>query len=609
MAWNTHPQAARGYVYLLQPDVVFQARVNMAAATYPTAEITYDTVTTGSYNGINIGQTILIGSTAGAWDLGRTYLRAAPDADTLPIGWSSRGRGPGEVTLTDNAYITVLDLYEVWEKPGRTDSGTGEIWKDYDLDGTTPPTPIMCVGDAGGVGRIDFTDGSVLSIQFDYTGSQLIGDGETWDQRTWTFFDGSIVSGTDTSADPVVEFPAGKRWIWLYGNSSEGAIMYRRYLVVALDPTNPDVIRANNIRLRRTADGQTLTCDLQEYVDPANYPPGTVCLLLMREKRGDVVEYVQRFAGWLDSENSFANAGARFTNTGTTINAVDVAGKLAQLRALPSTVANEATQSTWLEMVDANPDRYIHRHLAFETTALAVADLSLSGLTGSPSYPFMDYWTSGGSYWDVCDGLAQSMAYKLTCDSLGHMYVLPDPMRQNSGDRTATEQQNIGESDWSAIQWQTRARSAVAAVNFQGVVISSGYASSLPTPFPDEFAVAPGLVPGQGISEQSAGVGIVQDETEAQERAGHDYARASALDSYYTIDLAHGVDADIEPAFMTWITLTATQAKAGYRGPTLTDERMLPISVDISVDSVTGVSTQRIVAERETVGEIGDERP
>lgn len=611
MAWDDHPQSARGYVYLLQPTIVFRALVNMAAATYPAASITYDTVDGGygTYADVKIGQTVLIGSSAGVYDLGRSYVRAAATSTTIPIGWSSKGRNAGEVVLTDDVYITVIDLYEVWMKPGRVDLGTAEIYKDYDLDGTTPPSPIMCVGDLGGLGRIGMADAGTLVLDvLDWSGSALVNDGETWTSREWEFGDGSVLTGSTTTADPVVEFPVGARWITLTGEGSDGGISARRYLVVALDPDDPNIRRCNNIKLERTANGQALTCDLHEFLDRFEYPPGTVCMLLVRERRGTTVEWVQRFCGWLETETSAAQATLTYTRQGTTLMAVDVAGKLAQLRAMPSTVANEAAQSSWLEMVDANPERYIHRHLAFETTALTLADWTLTGLTGSAAYPFMDFWTSGGSYWDVITALARAMTHELTCDSNGKLWILPNPLRQNTGDRTTDEQRAISESGWTKIEFKQRTRPTIGVLNSQNVVISSGYASTLPTPFPDEFAVGPGLVPGQGMSEQSGAVGLVQDETEAHERIGHDYARATTNDGLYSVDLAYGCDAGIEPALMSWVLLTALYGHYGYRGPALDGERGLPVRIDWTLNEQTGVGRQRMTWERETVGEIGDER-
>lgn len=608
MAWDTHPQSAGGWLYILKPAVVMKCRVNMASATYPAHEITYDGVTLGAYTDIDIGQTILVGSYDGGHDLGWTYLRATPSGSVLPIGWSSRGRHAGEVTLTDDAYITVLDTYEVWNKIPRW-SGT-VMYRDYDLEGSTPPSPIMHVGDLGGLGHIGFAEAGVLVLDaLDWSGSTLVNSGESWAGQNWYFVDGTPTSGDENTADPDVSFPVGARWLRLYGESSAGAVTYRRYLVVSLDPADPDTVRFNNLKIRRTAEGQTLTADLHEPLDPDEYPPGSIVMYLAKERRGTTTTIVQRFAGWLETESSSAQARVTHTQRGTSITAVDVAGKLAKLNGTASMIDNEASQGNyWVYMVEANPERYIHRLLAFETTALSLADWTLTGLTGTAAYPFMSWSVSGGTMYQVCDGLAKAMAHRLTCDSQGRLWILPDPMRQDSGDRTSTVQRHIDESAWSRLDWAAAARARVGVLKSQNAVVSSGYASALVTPFPDVYSIAPGESAGQGARESQMERGIVQNQTESDARVGHDYARMTAPQGLYTIDMAHGVDADIEPAHLTWVTVTASANYAGYRGPALTTARGLPVSVDLAVSAETGVSVQRLTWERETVGDPGVER-
>ena len=605
MAWDTHPQLAGGWLYFLKPDVVMRARVNMASVTYPAYEITYDTVTVGGYTDINIGQTILIGSTPGGYDLGRTYLRASPTSSVLPIGRSSRGVNAGEVNLTDNAYITVLDTYEVWAKRQWVNDDNDEWYKDQDLNGTTPPTPLMHIGDLGGLGHIGFADSGVLSIDFDWSGSTLIAPGETWVDRNWYFVDGTPTSGSTTTADPTVEFPVGKRWVRLYGEGSEGGLTYRRYLVVVLDPDDPDTVRFTNLTYRREAQGVVLRADVQERLDPSEYPPGTIVMYLAREVRGSEVTIVQRFAGWLDTDANVVQANELHTRVTTSIRAVDVAGELAQLKSMASAVENEAAQTNWLHMVGANPERYIHRLLAFETTALTLCDLTLTGLTGSAAYPVMSFSTTGGKQYSTCDGLARAFGRRLTCDSQGRLLLAADPMRQNSGDRTTTVQRDITENDYSSIKYNRRKRPAVGVLKSQNVVVSSGYSSTVITPFPDVYSVAPGEAAGQGPGDSSVARGVVQHQTESNERVGHDYARLTTADSLYTVELAHGVDAGIEPAAMTWVRLSATSGNRGYLGPSLSSERGLPVAVEIRIDGETGVSTQSLIWERETVGTPG----
>ena len=51
----------------------------------------------------------------------------------------------------------------------------------------------MHVGDLGGLGRIGFTSGGVLTVDaFDWGGSTLVAAADTWSSRTWDMADGTI---------------------------------------------------------------------------------------------------------------------------------------------------------------------------------------------------------------------------------------------------------------------------------------------------------------------------------------------------------------------------------------------------------------------------------
>mgnify|MGYP000561855001 FL=1 len=110
-------------LYLASPQPIFKARVDGPDAfAFPMRDIEYDTVTLGTYSDIWPNQTVFLGSTEGASDLGVTRVRALADSNTLPIGLSSRGVRYGEIDPVDNCYITVLSDWRVWPKIPRIDA-------------------------------------------------------------------------------------------------------------------------------------------------------------------------------------------------------------------------------------------------------------------------------------------------------------------------------------------------------------------------------------------------------------------------------------------------------------------------------------------------------
>ena len=103
-------------LFLLDPAVVFSCRVNQSAFTYPIRNVAWDGGT-GTYTDAKPGMTMLLGSSAGADDLGRQRLTlSAVEASVVNFGYSSQGVRDGEVNPANDAYVTILDDYRVWAK-------------------------------------------------------------------------------------------------------------------------------------------------------------------------------------------------------------------------------------------------------------------------------------------------------------------------------------------------------------------------------------------------------------------------------------------------------------------------------------------------------------
>lgn len=108
---------------LVQPNVIFAARCTQVSIPGSAAwYVTYDRVSTGAHTDIRAEMMVLLGTSAGADDLGRARVRKAATSDTIFVGWASFGRGEGELHVQYDAYITVYDLYKPWTKTPRIDS-------------------------------------------------------------------------------------------------------------------------------------------------------------------------------------------------------------------------------------------------------------------------------------------------------------------------------------------------------------------------------------------------------------------------------------------------------------------------------------------------------
>src|SRR3990167_5996556 len=119
---RSRPQSTVLNLSIYQPPVVFQARVNNAAAAANDSTFIYDGVTFGAFGSVVAGMTMLIGSTLGGYDVGRVGVRSA-DATTIKVAENS------DIVWVDDLYLTVINFHEPWA-----------VYPNIVLDGDNVPT-------------------------------------------------------------------------------------------------------------------------------------------------------------------------------------------------------------------------------------------------------------------------------------------------------------------------------------------------------------------------------------------------------------------------------------------------------------------------------------
>lgn len=608
--WRTHPQSHRGYLFIDKPAIVFKALVNMATITFPLREITFDTVATGSYSDIKEGMTLLLGSTEGDDDLGRTAVRVGATSDTIFIGQTSRGTHDGELDVVDDAYITIVDDHRVWAKIPRIQAN-GVIWKwggeSYTSGNPAPPVALI----NRGMGEAGFVDSGtiLLTVSLDASGSYAVADGASIATYNWDVGDGSITVGSSSSSAITATFPAGRRWISLLVTDDNGQATTRWYLIAACEKTgsNAPIMNFDVTEHTHRPEGQQMSFRVFEAIAESTYPDGAAVIYWEEEVYNGTttslpapsgVEHV-KFTGWIQTEDADIKTDESGILTETTLRCLDVAGRLSTLPGFDQIVERDASPANWLEMADAHMDRYLHFLIAWHSTALDVADFTWSG-TGD-TYSFSILGSGGASLYDQLDSRAQAIAHRFTCDRVGRLWVKPDPQLQDSGDRTSTVIVDIDETDWTDIRY-TRTRPPRAHWLKSSAVVAGTTEADAVTTIGTVFAVSPGKAPGQGVSSQQYSEQLVVDQDELNSRTGHRYAtRLNAKFGYFEVELAHGNDGGIDPSYMEWVRLTISADNAAQRGLTFTDERFLLIEVR-TAHNEDGTKDVSLVIERESEG-------
>lgn len=583
-------------LFLLQPTVVFQARVNLASPVFPLDQIPFDTVTTGAYTDIKVGQTVLLGSSAGASDLGRQRVRKTPTSSILYVGRSSQGVGDGELNVSDNQYITVIDLYMVWSKIGYIDPDTGEQFKDSDIDyvdQTSSPPPVSNCG-PGTAATIDSGTGKI-TVQFVGTNSFAVANGASISTYLWSVGDGTITVGTSASSTITATFPAGFRWVSLTVTDSNGKTHISRCPVYARDPASDTTIPNWQMESHRiTQQGQEISVKVLSSIPATTYPDGTLALVWENEPASASDRSHMLGIFWHHVDPAQIAAQRTGTLKDTTLTLLDVAGKLDTLPGFPLSVEYNASPDTWAEMSHANVDRLLHYILQWHSTALDLADWQNTG-TGD-TYPFVVLSSDGASLWDQVARRAKSLVpnYVLTANTLGQMFVKVDPMLVDVGSRTATVQATLATSDWSSLRFTHTRPARYHWLRANAIVASLTDIAAI-------FCISPGEAPAQGETAAEQGEQLAVSQSALNTQEGHRYARLNAPESHFAITLAAGSDQGIEPANMTWVRLTISSAVAAQRGLTFTTARGLVHSIDIRYQHERGglVRTVELDWERE----------
>lgn len=578
------PDALR--LFLLQPTVVFAGRVNLASATYPLQEIPFDGVTTGAYGDIVSGMTIVLGSSAGASDYGRQRIRKAATSTTIYVGRSSQGVNFGELNVQDNAYITVLDLREVWAKIQQvttTPPPNGTIYKDGDVaygEHTIYPPPVANTG-PGFAGTIDPSTG-LVTVQFNGTGSFATADGASISTYTWDVQDGTITVGTSASNTITATFSAGFRYVSLIVADSNGKSHKAYCPVYARDPDADTTIQHWQMTSHRiTQEGQKISVKVLDDIPASTYPECTLAMIWEGEPSSSSDRTHLVFVGWVDTEPAQISANKTATLKDTTLNLLDVAGRLSLLPGFGISVENVDDASdvdTWAKMPDLNMDKYLHYIFQWHSNVLDVADWLWTGTT--TTFPTWVQASIASNLWDQARLKAKALTpdYILTCNTYGQMLTKADQILVDFGSRTSTTQATLDAGDFSDLRY-TRQRAPRLHSIREGAVQAVG---ADPVSY---FAKAPGLVAvGQGESFQEEVHKLSRSQSDTNVCAGHRYARLNAPNSHFTIELLGSDDLDIEPANVTWVKLTVPSDVAAQRGLSFTEARGLVHEINIRYD-------------------------
>lgn len=461
----------RRYVSVCPRTPIFKAQVNGAALTDSKTggiyALHYDNVTVGAYTDIHVGQSLDIGTTPGARDIGTTRVRKTPTSNTLYIAETA----PGKLPVADNYYVTVVDEYRLWQKlwrlvPVKNNAGynTGFTqYKDYDLaysDYGSKPLPVVNV-------MLGVTsDGEYIP----YKPAGWVDDGETFrtvtlhavivpiaksatsGTITWDVGDGTIISGTVNSATIVVTYPASTthRYCGVTGTDSNGKTGERVFEIWVHDDDHPPLTVFNPPARDESAEGRDVQIVFfgdDDSADETVIPRGCPCCYWEAAEFGDDPApdpYNGQFLGWATKE-------ATLFKTDESTWTLDIGGTATWLKNAggPSdSITYKSSPNRWNFSKSITMDRLMAYDLQNHTTACLVVNFKPSGNLDESKGENLNE----SSIWEQLRYVAKAkLNYEVYCHSLGDIVVKPKlSLQRTSTLRNAIPVQvHLTSADWT----------------------------------------------------------------------------------------------------------------------------------------------------------------
>jgi len=559
-------------MFVHRPAVVWSGLVNEPdPIVYPVEDFDSDGTISGDFGNIKPGMTIMLGTAPGLGDLGRTFVRFAVEINgTLHVGRTPRGRTDGQIDLIDNSYITVLDDYRVWAKIPWVNRVLGIWLKDgyIGVGNNVAFPPPKANGGAPVVGTISAGVLTTVlsgenSFDFSVDTAMTLPSAFLWDVK-----DGSIIGGLPTDVDITVQFPPGFRWVDLTVSSYSGLKSHTHHIpVFARDPADDESFSNFTITSHSVQQGgSSMTVELHDDMPIGEYYDGSMVLVFDGDASGLTDRNNILFYGWMNTEDNSFSGEERGLDKKTTIELVDVCGRLKQLPSFSQSQEYVATPTLWTHTKVPHMMYYIWYLLHWHSTALDVADLLWTSPYSMISLEFKNLTSDAMDLYNQVHSMANAMTpdHYFNCSKNGQMVIAFDPFYFLE----------LSEDLAPPVLWGTFSEGDITSLDFSynptprvgrlvtGAMIGDRYGETA------QFTQVPGddISWGQGAQEMNIDGRKAWNTFGLYGCEGHRFARMNAPFGMFTIGLKYNsATKEIDPARLGWYVLSLAGFDLPYR--------------------------------------------
>lgn len=494
-----------------EPQTVFAARVNNATIAKGEAVIDYDTVTVGAYTNVMEDMTLWVGSTPGGREYGKIRVRWASSTQ-LRVGRNDN------IRWADNAYLTVLELYEPWGVFHRIEGDAADpnslvFYKDDDLlyvDQNVDFDPVVCMGGNRAV-LVGHT------INWSKEGTYLPTAG-TLPDYTWRFRDGILENTSNTpeygnytynkvgcyTTDLTVSASTGKtftghRHVVVYDPNGEAGLQARKWGLLGLDASRDQGFWRARVWMR---DQDQLIFD------------GMPVMLVAEDRPSTINDSNMVMTGYIQSDTITYNA----IEERMEFVVVGLGGILDDVYSYGYALDDIEAPYGWLLMQDITFDKALVHYMRWSTTLLRLADYHPLGDTRLAHYNDFAMGSVGQAIKNFC---RSKMQIKFVTDRDGDIWVERDINHLPVDERPTTQPFVLEDRHWRGKPRVQRVRRQPISYLEAGGV----YWTADPEVDPGALlAAAPGNVPAYiGANQKITGL-TVTDQDDLNEWVGNIYA-------------------------------------------------------------------------------------
>jgi len=608
---RTHPHKVKMYMAVLRPATVMACQVNNANIARGARSITYDNVTAGEYGAVIAGQTMLIGTTAGARDVGKVRVKSATDT-VITVAQND------DIDWQDGLYLTIQNNYELWSKKPRVTASGGVVTRyvDYDISyssHTSRQNPVPIMGPPA-CAFID-DDTGLATVAFVGENSYSVAEGKTIDKYSWVFPSGtpSISSDKGEVSSPVVvtwDTAGGHVPYWVSLEVTDTAPDQTsgtgRRPVFIFDRTGPNApytdFEISDLSGDFGQGGWEAKFKVFGDVTANDFPDGTMVIVFAEEWYGNTKQSIGgypyreniKFVGYIQGESIrydplSGNKAGYVTFEASTIN-----GLMKNRDSYAITLKYDATPGNWEEIVGLDVDMGAYYVAQWFSTLLTIADMELTG--DARAIKYQDF-PKADLYRQIDDFCSTAIRARLISDKQGclHLEINPQFLNDTSKDAIATVI-SLNSQDWrDVLNIPREQESDTSYVECQGKYFDG----KVETPF---IAEAPGSASQQEGIEQAYTGFVFASQTDANNMAG--YVLANANNEYPDVPLSLAGNYSFCDIVQEWykLTVAATDTK---RGLTWNEAPFLCRRVELKYDAKNGTLFTNINLEKEVSGLAG----